>query len=271
MMRRLGLKLWSTNTGPLLAAARGLYARRTFDYLELFVVPGSLGALADWRRLRDETGLPFVIHNAHAAQGFNLAIRSAETRNRELAAEARAYADALDARQIIFHGGMDGTLEEAVRQLKALGEGRALVENKPFVPLPNAQGLTVCRGATRFELERILRETGCGFCLDIGHAFCSAASQGREPYGFVRELAERLHPVLFHLSDVADFASPYDAHPHLGTGRLDLVRLGREAFGSSPAISIETVKDSPTDLDDFARDVEILSKALDAASRPIMV
>ena len=257
-MYRIGLKLWSTNTGPLADAAARLFEEGVFAYIELFAVPGSSETLPAWARLHADYGIPFVIHNAHAAQGFNLAKREMEPRNREIAAEVRAFADALGADRIIFHGGTDGDVGETVRQLKALGEPRALIENKPFLPLPNAAGVKFCRGATADELNRIIEGTGCGFCLDVGHAVCSANAQGLEPYAFVAELARRFRPAMFHLSDVTDMSSPYDAHPHLGTGELDIDRLRREVFPADAAISVETVKDSKTDLEDFRRDVQWL-------------
>ena len=258
----LGLKLWSVNTGSLAGAAERLFAEGAFDYIELFVVPGSLATLPEWRRLHDAGAIPFVIHNAHTAQGFNLAKREMESHNREIFGETRRFADALAAEHVIFHGGTDGDVVETIRQLKALDEPRALIENKPFLPLPNAAGVRFCRGATADELERIIDGTGCGFCLDIGHAVCSANSQGLEPYAFVSDLARRFRPAMFHLSDVSDMTFVHDAHPHLGTGELDIPRICREVFSANAKVSIETVRDSMTDLEDFRRDVDCLKSVV---------
>ena len=63
---------------------------------------------------------------------------------------------------------------------------------------------------------------------------------------------------MFHLSDVTDMTSPYDAHPHLGTGQLDIARLKREVFPENAVISVETNKDSKETLDDFIKDTEYL-------------
>ena len=260
-MCRIGLKLWSVNVDAYLREAERLFVDGVFSYIELFVVPGTAETLDAWRRLHVEKGVPFIVHNAHAAAGFNLADRAAEARNREIYAQTRTFADALGARYVIFHGGIDGTAEETARQLKALGEPRALLENKPFVPLPNKVGAKFCRGATAEEIGYVLRETGCGFCLDVGHAVCAAASQGLEPYAHVGELASRFSPAMFHLSDVSDISSPYDAHLHLGTGILDVSRLKREVFPPDASISIETVKDSTTDLDDFIQDARYIENA----------
>ena len=260
-MPRTGLKLWSVNTGTYLHEAERLFKEGMLSYIELFVLPETVGALDAWRRIHDEKGVPFVVHNAHAATGFNLADASAESRNREIYAQTRAFADALGAWHVIFHGGVDGTAEEAARQLKSLEEPRALLENTPFVPLPNAAGVRNCRGATEEEIAFVLDAAGCGFCLDVGHAVCAANSQGVEPYGYVSELAHRFSPAMFHLSGVTDMSSPYDAHPHLSGGELDIAWLKREVFPPDALISIETVKDSPTDLDDFIQDARYLENA----------
>ena len=81
---KIGLKLWSVNADAYLSEAERLYADGVFSYIELFVVPGTENTLDAWRRLHDEKGVPFIIHNAHAAQGFNLADESAERKNVEI-------------------------------------------------------------------------------------------------------------------------------------------------------------------------------------------
>ena len=254
MAPEIGLKLWSVNTGAYLHEAERLHAEGVFDYVELFVVPETLETLGDWKRLQGETGMPFVIHNAHFVTGFNLADAAMTARNRSICSQTRTFADTLEAKHVIFHGGMDGTVEETVRQLKGLAEPRALLENTPCVPLTNNMGARSCRGATVEEIAYVLEMTGCKFCLDVGHAVCAANAQGLEPYAYVAELARRFAPVMFHLSDVADMRSPYDAHPHLGTGELDIPRLCREVFPRDARISIETVKDSSDNLCDFRED-----------------
>ena len=165
-MYRIGLKLWSTNTENYLNEARRLHDSGVYDYIELYVVPGTLDTLKSWRTL----DIPFVIHNAHFAHGFNLAKADMEQNNKRIYEQTRLFADSLKAEHIIFHGGIDGEAEQTARQLAALNEPRALIENKPFVALPNRMGGKLCRGATMDELTAIMEQAGCGFCLDFGHA-----------------------------------------------------------------------------------------------------
>ena len=254
-MLRLGLKLWSTNVDCYLREAERLHGEGVYDYIELFVVPQSMETLPAWSGLRSRSSVPFMIHNAHSAAGFNLADPSCEARNREIYAQTRAFADELGAERVIFHGGIGGDIGEVARQLSALNEPRALLENKPLRPLPGGRFVGECRGARREEVAFVLDAAGCGFCLDIGHAVCAANSLGEEPYSYVERLAG-LRPAMFHLSDVVDMESLYDAHPHLGTGNLDVRRLVERVFPGDAAITIETVKDSRDSLDDFRKDVE---------------
>ncbi len=257
-MLEVGLKLWSTNVGDYLREAERLYAEGVFDYLELFVVPDFMDVLPQWKRLHDALHMPCVVHNAHFAAGFNLADTGAEARNREIFMQTRAFADALDARYIIFHGGVDGSAAETARQLKSLSEPRALLENTPCVPLPNRLGAKACRCATEEEIALVTGEAGCGFCLDVGHAVCAANSLALEPYAYVERLNSRFSPRMYHLSDVSDIASEFDAHPHLGTGRLDLKRIVARLMPDGSMVSVETEKSRNTDLQDFEEDVRWL-------------
>lgn len=250
---KIGLKIWSSNTDFYLKEAERLYTQNIFDYIELFVVPETLDTLSMWKQL----SIPFIIHNAHSATGFNLADASAAQRNREIYEQTKRFADELDAKYIIFHGGVDGNIEETARQLASYDEPRALLENKPFVTLPDKKVGDFCRGATLDEIKYVIENTGCGFCLDIGHAVCSANYQKLEPYTYIRQL-NALNPKMYHLSDVIDMNGIYDAHPHLGEGQLDIKRLKQAIFPRDAAISIETYKDSKENLNDFMEDIKWL-------------
>lgn len=252
-MYKIGLKLWSCNIDYYYDEAIRLYNQNVYDYIELYVVPDTVDTLQKWKKLN----IPFIIHNAHFAHGFNLAKKDYEKSNHKIYEQTVRFADSLNAKYIIFHGGIDGTVQETTRQLSSFNESRALIENKPFVALPNKMGGRFCRGATLEEISLIIKSINCGFCLDIGHAVCSANSQGKEPYSFIKELLQ-FGPKMFHLSDIMDMATIYDAHPHLGIGSLDIKRLKKEVFPKDAIISIETYKDSKENLNDFIYDAEYL-------------
>lgn len=280
-MIQRGLKLWSTNTDAYYDEAQHLYAEGLFDYVELYVIPSSSDSLPRWRSL----GIPFILHAPHFAHGFNLAKREKESSNRAIYEEVRLFADRLEAPYIIFHGGIDGCIEETARQLDAFREPRALIENKPLIALPNKMGGERCRGFSPEEITLVRETAHCGFCLDFGHAICSANAQGIEPYAYI-DAFMTLSPAMYHLTDVADMSSVYDAHLHLGKGELDIPRLfsllrtqsdmhadtssnnpsdglfSRPSSNSSDTsvplgipVTFETEKNSRTDLNDFKQDM----------------
>ena len=251
-MYQIGLKLWSTNTDVYLHEAERLYVDGIFSYVELYVVPGTLECLPTWKKLQ----IPFLIHNAHFMQHFNLADRECAKSNRKIYEETRRFADALNARWIIFHGGTNGTIEETARQLKSFSEPRALIENKPYCAM--VDNGTLCRGATPEEIQFVMRETGCGFCCDISHAFCAANYLQKDSFVFFSELL-KLQPVMFHISD-NDSHSRFDRHYHLGQGSLDLKRI-LSLCPEDARITIETQKDSADSLQDFLTDCEYLNES----------
>ena len=245
-MYKFGLKLWSTNTDYYLAAARRLYSQGIFDYIELYVVPDTLSALLHWKTLP----IPYIIHCPHFAHKFNLADPAKRAYNTKIYQEVKAYADTLNARYIIFHGGVEHNIEETAKQLANLHDTRALIENKPYrAPLGEKEQ---CRGYSIEEISYVMQEVGCGLCLDIGHAICAANSLGKEPYSYLESFVA-LAPKMFHISG-NDISSPVDRHLHINEGNYDYQRI-LSLMRHGEYISIETKKDSPHSLDDFAEDV----------------
>lgn len=251
-MYKRGLKLWSVNTDYYYDEAIRLYDEKVFDYIELYVVPDNLETLSKWKKLN----IPFIIHNSHFAQGFNLAKREKEKRNREIYEQTKNFADELNAKYIIFHGGIDGDIKETAVQLAMFNEPRALIENKPFVALPNRMGGEFCRGYNIDEIKQVIDVANCGFCFDFGHAICAANSLGKDVYKYCEDFLT-LKPNMFHLTDLDDINSPYDSHLHLGTGQLNL-KIIFDMIPEKSYITFETIKNSKTDLNDFLEDMKWL-------------
>lgn len=266
-MYKRGLKLWSINTDFYYNEAIRLYSEGLFDYIELYVVPETLETLDKWKKLTSQTPsplagegrgteIPFIIHNPHFAQGFNLAKKEKEQRNKEIYNQTKQFADELNAKYIIFHGGIDGDIRETAVQLSLFNEKRALIENKPFVALPNKMGGEFCRGYNIDEIKTVMDITNCGFCFDFGHAICAANSLGLDVYEYCRNFLE-LKPDMYHLTDLKDINSPYDSHLHLGTGELDFRKIF-DMIPDNSYVTFETVKNSKENLDDFIEDMKWL-------------
>ena len=259
---KIGLKLWSVNTDAYLREAKRLYAERVFDYLELYVVPGSQATLPLWKALQDELTLPFAIHAPHSAHGVNLADAAKRESNAKAFDEVCLFADQLDAKHIIVHGGTyphpsdvspATAIEELVHQLTTLNDSRILLENKPFLPIGDAPIRLV--GSTPDEIHRVLAAVGCGFCLDIGHAIASANAHSAGWHAWMDEFLS-LRPDMFHLSDM-QVGSQKDQHLHFCDGTLPIEEI-LSRLPKSATISIETKKDSNSDLGDFQRDALLI-------------
>ena len=255
-MFKFGLKLWSTNTDYYFEEAKRLYADGVIHYIELYIVPDTTETIEKWKILKEEYGISFNLHAPHFMHGVNLAKREKEWNNAKIYKQVRQFANELDAGYIVFHGGVDGNIEETARQLRSFEEPRAILENKPFRAIPNKMGGVFCRGATFDEIKYVLDEVKCGFCLDIGHAICSANSQKIDKWEFIENL-KRLNPRLYHLTDLRDIDSEYDSHVHIGEGGIDLEKA-LKFIPVDMRITIETEKSNSMDLRDFERDIECL-------------
>ncbi|MGN0197021.1 MAG: sugar phosphate isomerase/epimerase family protein [Candidatus Gastranaerophilaceae bacterium] len=253
-MYKIGLKLWSINTDYYYDEAIRLYKDGVFDYIELYVVPNSTDTTEKWKKLN----IPFIIHCPHFAHGFNMAKVEKKESNLKIYKQVKMFADELSAKYIIFHGGIDGKVEETAKQLASFNEPRALIENKPMVALPNKMGGEFCRGYNPDEIRLIKEIAKCGFCLDFGHAICSANSQGKDIYEYCREFLQ-FEPCMFHLTDNKDITSPYDTHLHLGTGTLDIDKI-KEMLPNDAIVTLETDKNSKENLSDFIGDSKWMKK-----------
>lgn len=252
----LGLKLWSVNDNYIESAV-SLYAQGIYDFIELFVVPGSASYIEKWQVLN----IPFVLHAPHSLAGFNPAVADRKNTNFALLPELEEYRKSLNPQYIIFHPGVDGSLDETIRQFNELREkfpeihAISIVENKPKIGLTG----TFCVGATPEEIARILQEADMGFCFDVGHAICSSNTSGISPQDIFTAFMT-LKPSLFHLSD-GDAGSEYDSHLNFGKGTFNISNIVSQ-FPEDAKVTIETDKSSNNSLDDFAEDSKFLKKML---------
>ena len=252
-MVRIGLKLWNTNENYLYIA-NDLYKDRVFDYIELYIVPQNKETLAMWQKL----GIPFHVHAPHSAHSMNLSDSNKKDFNYNLYSETKYFADGLDAEYIVFHGGTNGNYREVANQIKSFNDKRSLIENKPYKVLKFVKA-NEYTGTTPEEIKYIKDYAGCGFCLDIGHAICSANSHKKDPYVYINEFA-RLNPKKIHLSDI-DTSTELDEHLNFGYGKLDFSKL-KTLLNNVGDVTIETNKKSKDNLEDFIEDVKFIRRVL---------
>lgn len=249
-MPKLGLKLWSADIFHIEPALE-LYRKGVFEYVELYIVPGTAKEYLDiWKGKR----FPFFLHAPHSYSGLNLSLRNFELQNRPLIKEIEAFMEVLNPRGVIFHPGIDGSIDETIQQVHKFRRefpalfDMAVLENKPKIGI-NGE---ICVGASPEEMEKLLEETRLGFCLDVGHAICYAAWAGIE-WEEVIDQFMKLAPDVFHLSD-GDVNSRTDSHLNYGDGNFNL-RWIIKKLPSDAYVSIETNKNSKLNLNEFERDV----------------
>lgn len=252
-MHKLGLKLWSTNRNYVEEAVQ-LFKNNAFQYIELYIVPGSY---TEYIEMWLNTDIPFAIHAPHFRHGMNLARKDNFSKNLALADETLKFADMLKAEVIIFHPGIAGNIKETVFHLNLIDDNRIIVENKPYFALND--GL-ICNGISPEEIRYILENTNTGFCLDIGHAFCSANAQKVQPMKFLKEFIS-LNPKMYHLTD-GEADGIYDRHYHFGQGNFDINEI-LELIPGNSLITIETIKNFRENLSDFDKDISYLRNCLE--------
>lgn len=250
-MFKLGLKLWSINENYIKEAIR-LYEEGIYSYIELYIVPGSFDNYINlWKSFK----IPFSLHAPHYMNGMNLADKSNLVKNLELTAEVQKFADELKAEYIIFHPGMEGDIEETVRQLNIINDHRIFIENKPYIA-PLKQNF-ICNGNSPEEINYILNNTNVKFCLDVGHAICAANSYEKDPLDFLNEFIN-LNPAMYHLSD-GEMNSKIDKHLNFGQGDFDIEKI-LNFLPENARITLETNKNPEKNLEDFVEDIQYITK-----------
>lgn len=250
-MGKIGLKLFSINENYVQEAVK-LFEHKIYDFIELYVVPESFDKCINlWKPLK----IPFIIHAPHFKHGVNLANSDKFEENVKKAQEAQKFADELNAEFIIFHPGIVGDIKETVRQLNIINDSRILIENKPYFTVLNDGN--ICNGNSPEEIKFILENTKTGFCLDIGHCFCSANAKNIQQFKYLKEFL-KLNPLMFHLVD-NDFSSPIDKHLHFGQGNYEIEKI-LNYLPENPKITLETTKGSKENLNDFVKDIEYIKK-----------
>jgi RimJ/RimL family protein N-acetyltransferase/sugar phosphate isomerase/epimerase len=254
---KIGLKLFSTNI-ELIPSTQKLKEQELFDYIELYIVPNSYkNTIQYWSKF----DYPFIIHAPHSYSGLNLSLEDYENSNRILIEEVESFREKLKPSKIIFHPGIQGSLDETIRQLlffrKDYDElfASTIIENKPKIGLKQE----ICVGASPSEIESLVLETGLGFCLDIGHALCYAA-WAKIPYEDILDRFLKLNPHMFHLSD-GFMGSHTDSHTNFGFGDYPLPHIIK-IMPVNAFVTIETNKNLTLNLKDFQDDVNYIRKLL---------
>ncbi len=233
---QIGLKIWSINDAWF-AEAIDFYQRGIYEFIELYVVPGSF-SIEKLHPLKDAQ-IPVNIH-APNEPGFNL--MEDKKQNFTIFEEVIEFADYFHSEYIIAHPG-GGLPEKISRQtlftnLKKMDDPRLVIENLPYKSMFAGE---VLYGYSFAMMEEILDYCQKGFCLDFTHAIKAAKSQGIDGKEFISQLM-KLKPKVFHISD-GDEGKEADEHLNLGEGPFDL-KFNKDCVVNnfSPMAVMETPK-----------------------------
>lgn len=247
MSFKIGLKLWSNNILYLPDGLK-LYKEGLFDYIELYIAPGSFNKLINSYKALP---IPYILHCPHESHGFSLAEKSKEQYNLKVFEEVKKYADILKAKSIIVHSGSNGTIKETERQLRILNDSRIIIEN------------TVHIGSTIEEIKLLLNKNNIGFCLDFNHAVCTANKLKIDPLIYLKEF-NKLNPAVYHLTG-GNFKSTVDVHNHFSESNYPWEKV-IYLLKTGSRITIETDRDRPGSLSDFKEDTRFLKSIIDKTS-----
>lgn len=223
---KFGLKLWSINTN-LIDQAIQLIDEKIFDYIELFVIPGTQiePFMID---------VPFIIHIPHHRFGVNIGEDSIKEYNLQKINESINWADQLNAKYLILHAG-HGSMQHAIDLLRELSDSRLLIENMPKVGLDDEAMI----GYSPDQIEELIGDSDLGLCLDFGHAVKAAVSLGVDYKEYINGFLP-FEPKVFHVSD-GTLGVERDEHLNIGDGEYDFAYF-RQCILNNPSglVTIET-------------------------------
>ena len=231
-MIKYGLKLWSNNE-KYVPQAEKLYNEKAYDYIELYIVPGTYDKYIEmWRNLK----ISYIIHCTHSMHGFNLAIEEKLKGNLKIFSEVKAFCDDLGGKYIIIHPGIGGVLESVTGQINAINDKRLLVENMPYVSM-FGDG---CKGSTYEELKMIINSCNVGFCLDAAHAITTAFHLVVNSFEYMKRMLN-LAPEVIHISDGRK--EIHSEHLNIGQGEFNFTEIKNIiALSNAKYLTLESPK-----------------------------
>jgi deoxyribonuclease-4 len=239
-----GLKLWSINTN-LIDQAVSLIDNKTFDYIELFVVPDT--SVSPFK-----IDVPYIIHIPHEKFGVNIGDSTKIGYNLQKINECINWANELDAKYLILHAG-DGSMETASNVLSEISDNRILIENMTKIGLNGEKMI----GYSPDQISELINNTDMGLCLDFGHAIKASISLEIDYKNYIKDFLE-FNPMLFHICD-GDLKEEKDRHMNIGEGEFDMAYLLKCVEKNvSKYVTVETPRNDQSSLNEDIRNVSAL-------------
>lgn len=202
-----GLKLWSNNIN-LIDYAEYLVRKKTFQFIELTVIPGT-----DISPFLDRQ-IPYIIHLTPDSYGVNIADFKIRQFNHDIINYCSEWADQLNSQYIILHPGF-GSLDCAINVLQEYDDPRMIIENMPKNDICGE----ILVGFSPDQIKRLCQGK-FGLCLDLNHAIKAAMTLKKDYHQFIEKFLA-LKPVMFHISD-GSLNIQFDEHLNFGDGEYPL-------------------------------------------------
>lgn len=239
--------------------------RMKLDCMEVEFTHGVRMSLEDARQAGALAKTKGITLSVHAPYYINLASAEREKiqASRQRILDSCQKAHALGARKVVLHAGF--------YQRKTAGQTYALIKkaiveiqeiiskNKWKVQLcPETTGKPSQFGSLD-ELLKLMRETGCGICVDFAHLY--AREQGSLDYaGVLKKLPNKFHA---HFSGIA--YGPKGERRHLKTTKNFFEPLARELIKQNADVTL--INESPQPFKDAAMMKRLVTVLLSAKKK----
>jgi len=250
---QLGIKLWSSNLSSF-SKCLELLETKTFDYLELYVVPN----IEVHNFIGNFSSYDVILHAPSFNHKFNL-IDNNDIYNNGLASVID-LSDVVKSKNVIFHPGIifegmeQNFLEKAIQNINDIQELGLFVilENVPSIGIDNKSKLVA---PNIVEFEYLVKETNSLICVDVAHTFASANYFKEDQLDFLKSFL-KLKPEIIHLCN-GDYSAITDKHLALDDGDFPLENI-IPLLPNGVKISLETPKNDMINLTDDVRNLNIL-------------
>ena len=241
---KFGIKLWSTNI-DLIDQAKQTIDKKIFDYIELFIVPGT--SISPFM-----IDVPYIIHIPHYKFGINIGDPLKKEYNVNIINECISWADKLDAEYLILHA-EHGSMKSAKDVLYEVADSRLLIENMPKVGLNGEQMI----GYLPEQIEELIDSFDIGLCLDLGHAIKASISLCVDYKEFIQRFLI-FNPMIFHVCD-GNFNTERDDHLNIESGTYDF-KYFRKCIcnNNSKLVTLETPRVNQLSIEEDIKNLGLL-------------
>ncbi len=254
---RFGIKLWTINEESF-QACENLLESKTFDYLELYIVPNEY----DLDSLSRFSKYDIILHAPSFNHKFNIINKNNIFHN--AIKSIIEVSEVVRSTHTIFHPGVkikktnQNYLEVVINNIQEIQEQgvEVILENVPALALDGTTELI----ASRFkDFKFIIEKTKALVCIDIAHTVASANKFKIDPLSYIKNFLE-LEPYMVHICD-GDYNAITDKHLSISKGSFPLTNI-LQLLPRDVHISLETPKVDFKKLKDDIENLYLLKNLL---------